>query len=69
MTTILSRHKGQVHDADALPLGDKQRQSAAERNSHDLKLAIRGAIARQARLWGIRPDQAQALLLDHRSIA
>ena len=41
----------------------------AESNSNDLKRAIRAAIRRQADAWGIRFDQAQALLLDRRSVA
>jgi hypothetical protein len=41
----------------------------AEADAHDLKLAIQGAIRRQADAWGVRFDQAQALLLDRKAIA
>lgn len=50
---------------------DHQSIAAAdlENRSRDLKLAIRGAIKRQARAWGIRYDQAEALLCDRRKVA
>lgn len=41
----------------------------SEADCHLLKLAIKDAIRRQADRWGIRFDQAQALLLDRKAIA
>lgn len=62
--TCHTRPKGQVHDADALPTGDKQRFRAAESGSSDLKRALNMAIGRFATSHGIRMDQARALLMD-----
>lgn len=68
MTTIHSRAKTQVHDADAESASTQRSvtYAAAENGSASLKLHIEHAIARQAQAWGIRPDQAQVLLLDRR---
>lgn len=41
----------------------------AAADARDLRLAITAAIRRQADAWGIRFDQAQALLLDRKVIA
>jgi hypothetical protein len=54
---------------DAAVAAAKAEYRRAEFDSHCLKLAIRDAIKRQAQVWGIRTDQAQALLLDRKAIA
>ena len=41
----------------------------AQQESKWLREAINGAIQRQAKRWGIRFDQAQALLLDRKAVA
>jgi hypothetical protein len=44
----------------------RREKAIATACARDLREAVNGAIQRQAARWGIRPDQAQVLLLDHR---
>jgi hypothetical protein len=54
---------------DPVILAQTSAQLKAEADSKRLKLAIREAIRRQAVRWGIRYDQAAALLLDRVKLA
>jgi hypothetical protein len=49
--------------------GDQQRYASARDGCMSLERAINAAIARQARAWGIRSDQARSLLMDWKAVA
>lgn len=69
MSAFHRHHSGQVHDSDALPAYEKQTQRDARESSRSLRKAVNEVIAAQARCWGIREDQARALLLNRKAVA
>lgn len=54
---------------DASTSAQRMAYNAAQADSRVLRDAINRAIHRQAGAWGIRFDQAQALLLDRQVVA